>query len=312
VSVDPLTSLTGEPYAYAADNPINHSDPTGLEAIPIPVVGPQDAGLCADPVTAAACVAAGGYATAEAGKSIVNAWAGNEAGDEGEAELHAKEAERERECGERNPAQDKNLSSGQIKKLKEAGFDPHEFKEGGQGTDLYVDREGDIYEANRRRRSWGAYGYQHQRTGIEVMADEAPPHVWISLTIMGDDFDPNELTARLGVVPTSHHRAGDPIVGDEGRWRQDRWRVTIGPRDTVQIDGMLDELMARMATGSERMKELCGELGLEATLTCAVEPVSAATPFVHFPPAVVQWAADQCVAIAVDIMLWRDDDQDRA
>jgi hypothetical protein len=143
------------------------------------------------------------------------------------------------------------------------------------------------------------------------MADEAPPHVWISLTIMGAVFDPDELTARLEVEPTSHHRAGDPIVGDKGRRRQDRWRVTIGPRDTVQIDGMLDELLARMAPGSERMKKLCGELGLEATLTCAVEPVSAETPSVYFPPAVVRWAADQCVAIEVDIMLWRDDDQGR-
>lgn len=103
LSVDPLTALTGEPYAYAFDNPVNRVDPRGLEAVPVPVVGPQDAGLCADPVTAAACAAAGGYAAVEAGKSIVNAWAGEESGnDEGEAELKEKEAERE-SCG--NPAE---------------------------------------------------------------------------------------------------------------------------------------------------------------------------------------------------------------
>jgi hypothetical protein len=73
---------------------------------------------------------------------------------------------------------------------------------------------------------------------------------------------------------------------------------------------MLNELLAHMAPGSDRMKGLCGELGLEATLTCAVEPVSAVTPFVYFPPAVVQWAADHSVAIDVDIMIWRDGDSD--
>lgn len=75
---------------------------------------------------------------------------------------------------------------------------------------------------------------------------------------------------------------------------------------------MLDELLARMAPGIGQMKALCGELGLGATLTCAVEPVSAKTPFVYFPPAAVQWAADHCVAIEVDIMLWRNDDRDGA
>ncbi len=30
LSVDPLKAITGEPYSYAGDNPINYSDPTGL------------------------------------------------------------------------------------------------------------------------------------------------------------------------------------------------------------------------------------------------------------------------------------------
>ncbi len=109
LSVDPAVSVTRSPYNYAGDNPVNRVDLSGLEAIPVPVVGPEDAGLCADPVTAAACVGAGGYAAVEAGKSIVNAWAGEESGnDEGEAELHAKEAERESEqgCGNTPPGYD--------------------------------------------------------------------------------------------------------------------------------------------------------------------------------------------------------------
>jgi RHS repeat-associated protein len=30
LSVDPFVALTGEPYSYAGDNPVNYSDPTGL------------------------------------------------------------------------------------------------------------------------------------------------------------------------------------------------------------------------------------------------------------------------------------------
>jgi RHS repeat-associated protein len=30
LSVDPLQAITGEPYSYAGDNPLNTSDPTGL------------------------------------------------------------------------------------------------------------------------------------------------------------------------------------------------------------------------------------------------------------------------------------------
>jgi RHS repeat-associated protein len=103
LSVDPLTPLTGEPYAYGEDNPLNKIDPSGFEAIPIPAEGP-DAVACLSPETVGPCVVigGGGYIITEGVKSIVNSWAGEEPGnDEGEGELNKKEAEREK-CG--NPA----------------------------------------------------------------------------------------------------------------------------------------------------------------------------------------------------------------
>jgi RHS repeat-associated protein len=103
LTMDPLTALTGEPYTYAEDNPLNEIDPSGLEAIPIPIEGP-DAVACLTPETVGPCVVigGGGYIVVEGVKSIVNSWAGEEPGnDEGEGELKKKEAERE-QCG--NPA----------------------------------------------------------------------------------------------------------------------------------------------------------------------------------------------------------------
>jgi len=44
----------------------------------------------------------------------------------------------------RNPAQDKLLSRGEIKKLQDAGHDVHDLKPG-KGTDLYKDQKGNIY-----------------------------------------------------------------------------------------------------------------------------------------------------------------------
>lgn len=61
LTVDPLVGITGEPYSFAFDNPVNLVDPSGLEAIPFPVAGPQDLSACADPITIAICGAGGVY-----------------------------------------------------------------------------------------------------------------------------------------------------------------------------------------------------------------------------------------------------------
>jgi RHS repeat-associated protein len=96
LTVDPAVGVTRAPYNYGGDNPVNLADPTGHEAIPLPA--PVAGGCAAAPEVCGA--AAVGGVDVWLGIKVFNSVAGSEAGDEGEAELHAKEAERESECGE--------------------------------------------------------------------------------------------------------------------------------------------------------------------------------------------------------------------
>jgi hypothetical protein len=145
------------------------------------------------------------------------------------------------------------------------------------------------------------------------MSDEALPRVWVSLDLVarrsdGVVFDPNYITSALGVEPSQQNVIGEPIHGGKGRWPFTRWRVSVGPVNTIAIDGMLSEVISRLKPAGEKLRTVCDEIGLEPTLTCAVEPKSAETPDVTFPLAVVKWAAENNVILAVDIMIWRRDD----
>jgi RHS repeat-associated protein len=108
LSVDPLEEISGAPYNYAGDNPVNYGDAVGLLWTPVAGgAGGADAacGLTVEipGVDIGTCGAAAGATAAAAGIALAHSIAGEESGnDEGEAELHAKEAERE-SCG--NPAE---------------------------------------------------------------------------------------------------------------------------------------------------------------------------------------------------------------
>lgn len=158
MSADPLAMFSRAPYTYASDNPLNAGDPLGLLSIPlIGDIGAGDAAAACgataevpglDLVTCGAAGAAAIYLGYEATSHIVNA-----VENEGEGSSTASSSQ-ECEIGEaqpptysnpdRNMAQDKKLSPGQIKKLKDAGYDPHELKLGA-GEDLYTDADGNIY-----------------------------------------------------------------------------------------------------------------------------------------------------------------------
>jgi RHS repeat-associated protein len=127
LTVDPLVGITGEPYSFAFDNPVNLVDPSGLEAIPFPVAGPQDLGACADPITIAICGAGGVYAA----KELYNAFAGEaEPGnDEGEALVKRQAEEAEQACnaeiargiaghaGEHFPGQSEDETAQEIERI---------------------------------------------------------------------------------------------------------------------------------------------------------------------------------------------------
>ncbi len=109
LSVDPAEAISGEPYSYAGDNPLNYGDSVGLLWTPLAGgVGGADVACGAtfeipgvDVGTCGAAAVATGAAAVGAAIGVVTAVAGEEGGDEGEAELKKKEAEREN-CG--NPA----------------------------------------------------------------------------------------------------------------------------------------------------------------------------------------------------------------
>jgi RHS repeat-associated protein len=154
LTVDPLVGITGEPYNYAFDDPLNLVDPSGLEAIPLPIAGPQDLSGCADPVTIALCGAGGVYAA----KELYNAFAGEAEpdNDEGEALVKKQAEEVEQQCGEiprdaidakaalRKIARETGIPEGE---LSDALHESKEFGEVGPSENTKIDpKTGDIYD----------------------------------------------------------------------------------------------------------------------------------------------------------------------
>jgi Domain of unknown function (DUF4279) len=151
--------------------------------------------------------------------------------------------------------------------------------------------------------------------GVSDMPSESLPEVWISLDLVAResgevDFDPDYVTRELGVVPTQQNRVGDAIRAGQGRRTFTRWRLSVGPADTLTIDAMMAEMLLLVRPASSRLRSVSKQIGVTPVLTCAVRPRATGatdggyvTPDVRFPLDIVQWAAENAVVLAVDILL---------
>lgn len=151
LSRDPLTAITREPYDYAADNPVNLIDQAGQEAGAAAVNGTADS-VCGSTwevpgVDVYTCGTAGAIGLGTLADSIF----GNPASiEEAEERILREQAEYEDEC--RNWSQDKKVTE---QELEEAGISPHKLKRGQKYTDIYKDREGNLYEKPKGGRGPG-------------------------------------------------------------------------------------------------------------------------------------------------------------
>lgn len=84
----------------------------------------------------------------------------------------------------------------------------------------------------------------------------------ISLDFIGDDVDPDEISNMLGVQPTTAHRIGDSIHGNDGAFQRNaktgRWSITASSRNTKEPDfeRSLRQLLDSLTDDLEVWREL--------------------------------------------------------
>ncbi len=131
------------------------------------------------------------------------------------------------------------------------------------------------------------------------------PRVGFYLWIVGDQFDPAELTSRLAIEPTKVWRPGDPIT-EGGRARRTRpsWLLTVEKRETLEIDDLIEELRAQFDVSTATVKQVCQDLGVRPLLVCGIGIGSAeTTPALIFPPDFLEWVGEMGASLDIDIVL---------
>lgn len=138
------------------------------------------------------------------------------------------------------------------------------------------------------------------------MSSERLPTVYLYFRFYGESFDPDEITRCLGVEPTLKFRPGDPVTKDgEGSRSHPGWMIEVGGQETIEIDGLLEELRQRVNVSSAVVRQLCSDLSVEAVVLCGVGQHEDAitTPTLGFPADFLEWVADMGASLDVDVIL---------
>ncbi len=100
-------------------------------------------------------------------------------------------------------------------------------------------------------------------TQSEIMK-KGNSYVYFALT--GEDFDPNQITNRIGVIPTSSWRKGE-----KGKYKSNLensgWKIsTKKGLEYLMLDRLVDEIIEKLFDRIEEINELKRQFNLESVL----------------------------------------------
>jgi hypothetical protein len=100
------------------------------------------------------------------------------------------------------------------------------------------------------------------------------PKITVRLSVFSDEaVEMGAHADRAGVTPTSVWMKGGPRVLPNGHvmpspWDYSGWRIEVGPRHTVDLPGMLNELLA--AVQPDRLSSAVSEAGFELVVSAHI------------------------------------------
>ena len=136
------------------------------------------------------------------------------------------------------------------------------------------------------------------------------PVITVAVTVSSDDaVDMGFVSDRTAVTPTRMWTKGEPNVLRNGHvmprpWAYSGWRLELGPRRTIDLPGMLDELLVSVEPSG--LHDLASEAHLEIVVSAHVYMADQA-PVGTFEADLVRRIAAMGAVLDIDLYAVEDD-----
>lgn len=128
------------------------------------------------------------------------------------------------------------------------------------------------------------------------------PEVFIEFCLVGEDFDPQEITAFLGMAPTDSAKKHRVYNTEAQQYSYESyWSIETEKSETWDVTDHLNLLIKQLAPRKAQIIEIAKRLKAEIKFLICISLHGANGPSVYFEPTVLQFFSDIGAACDVDI-----------
>lgn len=131
----------------------------------------------------------------------------------------------------------------------------------------------------------------------------------LNLNIIGDDFNPDELTKLINIIPTNSNVRG---MGVNSRWKPHEWkwcswRFSTGYKKTFDLDYLTEEFINIFTNKMELIGDFLKKNKCEAEVWIVLEIGHSMVPAIGFKPTFLSFIQKINASIDIDIYNWAEE-----
>ncbi|WP_446224820.1 DUF4279 domain-containing protein [Nocardia sp. IBHARD005] len=124
--------------------------------------------------------------------------------------------------------------------------------------------------------------------------------VTVSLRLTGT-FEPDEVTAALGLTPSDQWRTGQQGAAPKLRRSSDGWVLRL-PTGVGSVGEQIDRAVRQLAQVSPQLRNILSEQGMSGCLTVAVDAPAGCWPEITLSAATLAFLAPSGLSLDIDVI----------
>ncbi|WP_041234004.1 DUF4279 domain-containing protein [Cylindrospermum stagnale] len=119
-----------------------------------------------------------------------------------------------------------------------------------------------------------------------------------AFTITGFDYNPDEITSILGILPTKTWKIGDVIGKGLLRRKKNGWVLKSQLEQSADLESHIKDVLARLQPSWEKLIEICSQYYTE--ISCVIYCYDPQSPVIHFNKQIIKSVFEINAEIDVD------------
>jgi len=131
------------------------------------------------------------------------------------------------------------------------------------------------------------------------VSSQKESEIYAYFQLVGMEFDPDDITAKVGIKPTEIWRIGD-LISSRGtrQHKQNGWSLYSKVEKSADLEDHIKSVLEQLQPGWQSLVELCKRY--DAEISCVIYYRSGSVPAIHFDKYLVEMAHQLNAEIDVD------------